>query len=147
MLEILTVGTDTSLLNLLLFMDQGWTEDKNLLRNWVKKKKNFGQQNVSEDRIDTATEQITASRIGASIAVWTERTSTMRGHARIQSDRDEWLLVTLALGEIMMSEERCCAVTNHSSIIQMKRDYGLIQSPMPSGACSHQRSARPRAER
>ena len=82
MWEILTVGTDTSLLNLLLFMDQGWTEDKNLLRNRVKKKKNFGQQNVSEDRIDTATEQITASRIGASIVVWTERTSTTRGHAR-----------------------------------------------------------------
>ena len=61
---ILCTGAD------LLNLSSSWTKagpGKHLLRNWVKKEKNFGKQNVSEDRIDTATEQITASRTGVSL--------------------------------------------------------------------------------
>ena len=35
------------------------------------------------------------------------------------------LLVTLALGEVLLTEEKCIAVTHHSSVQQMRQDYGL----------------------
>ena len=38
---------------------------------------------------------------------------------------DERLLVTLALGEVLLTEEKCIAVTHHSSVQQMRQDYGL----------------------
>lgn len=36
------------------------------------------------------------------------------------------LLVTLALGEVLLTEEKCMAVTYHSSVQQMRADYGSI---------------------
>ena len=43
------------------------------------------------------------------------------GKEDIQPNR---LLVTLALGEVLLTEEKCMAVTYHSSVAQMRADYG-----------------------
>ena len=41
------------------------------------------------------------------------------------SSNNARLLVTLALGEVLLTEEKCIAVTHHSSVKQMRQDYGL----------------------
>ena len=41
--------------NLFKFVTLGLTPDKNILRNWNKRKKTFGTQNLGKDHIGTAT--------------------------------------------------------------------------------------------
>ena len=76
----------TFLYNLFKFVTLGLTPDKNILRNWNKRKKTFGTQNLGKDHIGTATALFitpgSASRTGLTTVVWKVSDSTTRGEGR-----------------------------------------------------------------
>jgi len=113
--------------NLFLFNMKGMTPEKHILRNWVKRSKTFGNQNVGKEHLSGATAQTLSAAWdnGASIAIWKANDTIMRGPERPTACQRERLLVTLSLGEVLLTEEKCIAVTHHSSVQQMRQDYGL----------------------
>ena len=77
----------TFLHNLFKFVTLGSTPDKNILRNWNKRKKTFGSQNLGKGHIGTATVLLihhpgSASRTGRTTVVWKVSASTTRGVGR-----------------------------------------------------------------
>ena len=77
----------TFLHNLFKFVTLGLTPDRNILRNWNKRKKTFGSQNLGKGHIGTATVLLihhpgSASRTGRTTVVWKVSASTTRGAGR-----------------------------------------------------------------
>ena len=55
-----------------------------------------------------------------------------------EEDLQRWktqLLVTFALGDLMLEEEKVMAVTRHRSVLQMRRDYGSTNRASASVLC------------
>ena len=95
--------------NLFQFCAIGLGENQNLMRYWKKDIRTMGTRNWGDRKISTITVgPATASRRMPSIAASTRtRNTTTRGQGRHTTVQNNLLLlVTLALGELMMSEER-----------------------------------------
>ena len=108
-------GFEHEPLNLFQFVAGGLDENQNLLRYWICKERRFGVRNWGDGRIGQVTiTKYNCFKQHARYCGFDE--SVNNAWARQTYNERESLLVTLGLGELMLSEER---VQSGSRLLKM----------------------------